>query len=177
MSFQNRAGSTVAIQQTKLNVFQYQRQAVFQCGLLGVNAFGCGKITQRIEDLKEEIGVRMPPALPLHTVRARIICGFRLVSETGSGSSSSDLTLPAAHRSGGIHRAAIGLNAGALPVRRPRKSVTGSYRPPAYRCQSAQGRFWRCPCGQCAGYATQFVMKSITQRFNVACRTRMYAVR
>ncbi|SWT26347.1 Uncharacterised protein [Klebsiella pneumoniae] len=47
--FQNRAGGTVAIQQTKLNVFQYQRQAVFQCGLLGVNAFGCGKITQRIE--------------------------------------------------------------------------------------------------------------------------------
>ena len=45
VSFQNRAGSTVAIQQTKLNVFQYQRQAVFQCGLLGVNAFGCGKIT------------------------------------------------------------------------------------------------------------------------------------
>ena len=41
---------------------------------------------------KEEIGVRMPPALPLHTVRARIICGFRLVSETGSGSSSSDFT-------------------------------------------------------------------------------------
>ena len=47
--FQNRAGSTVAIQQTKLNVFQYQRQAVFQCGLFGVNAFGSGKITQRIE--------------------------------------------------------------------------------------------------------------------------------
>lgn len=126
---------------------------------------------------KEEIGVRMPPALPLHTVRARIICGFRLVSETGSGSSSSDLTSASGASQWGIHRAAIGLNAGALPVRRPRKSVTGSYRPPAYRCQSAQGRFWRCPCGQCAGYATQFVMKSITQRFNVACRTRMYAVR
>lgn len=126
---------------------------------------------------KEEIGVRMPPALPLHTVRARIICGFRLVSETGSGSSSSDLTSASGASQWGIHRAAIGLNAGALPVRRPRKSVTGSYRPPAYRCQSAQGRFWRCPCGQCAGYATQFVMKSITQRFNVACRTCMYAVR
>ena len=47
--FQNRAGSTVAIQQTKLNIFQYQCQAVFQRGLLGVNAVGCGEVTQRVE--------------------------------------------------------------------------------------------------------------------------------
>ena len=75
------------------------------------------------------------------------------------------LLFPRRRKSAPIHRAAIGLNAGTLPVRRPRKSVTGSYRPPAYRCQSAQGRFWRCPCGQCAGYATQFVMKKYYTAF------------
>lgn len=40
---------------------------------------------------KEEIGVRMSFVLSLYTVRARIICGFRLVSEIGSGFSSLDL--------------------------------------------------------------------------------------
>lgn len=91
MSFQYRAGSTVAIQQTKFNVFITSVRPFSSADCSASTPLAAGRLPSALRS-KEEIGVRMPPALPLHTVRARIICGFRLVSETGSGSSSSDLT-------------------------------------------------------------------------------------
>nr|pir hypothetical 11.8 kD protein in ptsa-frwc intergenic region - Escherichia coli (strain K-12) [Escherichia coli]AAC43054.1 ORF_o109 [Escherichia coli str. K-12 substr. MG1655] len=98
-------------------------------------------------------------------MRARIICGFRLVSETGSGSSSSDLTSASGASQWGNSSRSHWLKRWCASCSSAPEISNWQLSPASVSVPISARALLALPCGQCAGYATQFVMKKYYTAF------------